>query len=67
MSFSSHNQCDLEGFGVFCEVAADLSGKSIDLGYVRMLRSTSTMEIYLVCLLPPSVPKSSIEVTHYDS
>ena len=36
--------------------------KSGVLGNVRMLRTTSTMEIYLVSLLPPSVPKSPIVV-----
>ena len=35
---------------------------SIVLGYVRMLRNTSTMEIYLVSLLPPSTSKSPISL-----
>ena len=34
--------------------------KSLVLGNVSMLRTTQTMEIYLVSLLPPSVPKSPI-------
>ena len=34
--------------------------KSIVLGYVRTLRTTSAMEVYLVSLLPPSVPKFPI-------
>ena len=38
--------------------------KSIVLGHVRMLRTTYTMEIYLVSLLPPSAPKSPIDVTY---
>ena len=44
-------------------MAADLyeQDKSIVLGNVRMLRTTETMEIYAVCLLPPSIPKSPIE------
>ena len=33
---------------------------SIVLGNVRKLRTTLTMEIYMVSLLPPSVPKSPI-------
>ena len=33
---------------------------SIVLGKVRMLRTTQTMDIYLVSLLPPSVQKSPI-------
>ena len=43
-------------------MAADLwhQVKSIVLGNVRMLRTTLTMEIYLVGLLPPRVPKSPI-------
>ena len=42
-------------------VAADLAGKSIVLGHVRMLRTTLKMEMYLLSLLPPSIPKSPIE------
>ncbi len=42
-------------------MAADLPGKSIVLGKVRMLRTTETMAIYLLSLLPPSVPMSPIE------
>ena len=38
---------------------------SIVLGYVRMLRNTSTMEIYLVSLLPPSTSKSPIAFMHF--
>ena len=34
--------------------------KPIVLGNVRMLRTMQTMEIYLVSLLPPSVPKFPI-------
>ena len=37
--------------------------KSIVLGNVRMLRTTYTMQIYLLSLLPPSVPKSPIDRT----
>ena len=36
--------------------------KSIVLGNVRMLRTTVTMEIYLVSLLPPSASKSPISL-----
>ena len=41
--------------------------KSIVLGHVRTLRTTQTIEIYMVSLLPPSVPKSPIvllEIPH---
>ena len=34
--------------------------KSTVLGNVRMLRTTSLMEIYLVSLLPPSASKSPV-------
>ena len=34
--------------------------KSIVLGNVRRLRTTKTMNIYLVSLMPPSAPKSPI-------
>ena len=36
--------------------------KSIVLDHVRTLRTTLTMEIYLVSLLPPSIPKSHIGI-----
>ena len=39
--------------------------KSIVLQNVRMLRTTQTMEIYLVSLLPPSVPKSPFTKSSY--
>ena len=39
---------------------ADLPGKSIVAGIVRMLRTTLTVVIDLVSLLPPSDPKSPI-------
>ncbi len=45
--------------------AARLTGKSIVLGIVRMLRITQTMEIYLVSLLPPSAPKFPIVKDQY--
>ena len=35
--------------------------ESIVLGNERMLRTTPTMEVYLVSLLPPSVQKSPIK------
>ena len=37
------------------KVAADLPGKSIVIDNVRMLRTTLTMETYMVSLLPLSV------------
>ena len=39
--------------------------KSIVLGSVRMLRTTLTMDIYLVSLLPHSVSKSPIGLLAY--
>ena len=41
-------------------MAADLPAATIVFGNVRVLRTTQTVDIYLVSLLPPSVPKSTI-------
>ena len=66
---TSHNlYCDMVVNGRLLErlvAAQTYQVKSIVLGSVRMLRTTLTMDIYLVSLLPHSVSKSPIGLLAY--